>query len=71
MLQTDTNQQLNEVLHQFFRLGFGDRLMYSSDYPHWDFDPPQSVLPAGTPLELRKQVLATNAAGLYGLSLPS
>ncbi|CAN7443017.1 amidohydrolase family protein [Paenibacillus sp. LjRoot56] len=43
-----------------------DRILYSSDYPHWDFDHPKMVLSA-FPKELRKKVQGGNAAALYGL----
>ncbi len=45
-------------------------LMYSSDYPHWDFDAPKQAIP---PLprdireRLRKRILGETAAELYGL----
>jgi predicted TIM-barrel fold metal-dependent hydrolase len=41
-------------------------LMFSSDYPHWDFDNPKMALP---PLkgELKERVLWRNAAELYKL----
>lgn len=44
----------------------GQTLMFSTDYPHWDFDSPQFVtgrLPKG----LRGSVLAANARELYRL----
>ena len=42
-------------------------VMFSSDYPHWDFDNPKMALP---PLrgELKANILAGNAAKLYGLT---
>lgn len=46
----------------------GNKLMYSSDYPHWDFDPPE-VIPQTLPLDERRRVLGTNAAELYGIKL--
>jgi hypothetical protein len=46
----------------------GDRLMYSSDYPHWDFDEP-SYLPATLPLDARRKILGENASKLYGIPL--
>ncbi len=41
-------------------------LMFSSDYPHWDFDNPKMALP---PLkgELKANIMAGNAAKLYNL----
>jgi predicted TIM-barrel fold metal-dependent hydrolase len=41
-------------------------LMFSTDYPHWDFDDPMRIshlLPAG----IRERILRDNALALYGL----
>jgi predicted TIM-barrel fold metal-dependent hydrolase len=48
-------------------VGAVDMLMFSSDYPHWDFDSPTMSLRA-FPREVRQRILAGNAAALYGLS---
>lgn len=48
-------------------VGAVDMLMFSSDYPHWDFDNPTMSLRA-FPREVRQRILAGNAAALYGLS---
>jgi predicted TIM-barrel fold metal-dependent hydrolase len=45
--------------------GSPDRLLYSSDYPHWDFDPPDRALPRTLSAELRAKILAGNAAEVY------
>jgi predicted TIM-barrel fold metal-dependent hydrolase len=55
------------VYAQFERVGFGGKLMYSSDYPHWDFDSPDDALPAWLPEDLRRRILAGNAHELYGI----
>jgi predicted TIM-barrel fold metal-dependent hydrolase len=47
----------------------GDRVMFSSDYPHWDFDAPDQALPAAMPAPLRRAVMGENAARLYGRRL--
>ena len=39
-------------------------LMYSSDFPHWDFDPP-NVVPSRFAPEVRRQILAENALAAY------
>src|SRR6201999_2874450 len=53
---------LGQLLDQ---LGMNDRIMYSSDYPHWDFDDPDRVLSgkALTP-ELRAKIGSENALRL-------
>lgn len=40
-------------------------LLFSSDYPHWDFDNPTRAI-AGLPEETRRRVLVENALELYG-----
>jgi predicted TIM-barrel fold metal-dependent hydrolase len=42
------------------------RLLYSSDYPHWDFDPP-SALPTTLDADLRRAILGENALAIYDL----
>jgi uncharacterized protein len=44
-----------------------DRLMFATDYPHWDFDSPAQALPRGLTKELRAKLLHENACDLYGL----
>jgi predicted TIM-barrel fold metal-dependent hydrolase len=39
--------------------------MFSSDYPHWDFDSPARALPAAVPAPMRKKIMGENAARLY------
>jgi predicted TIM-barrel fold metal-dependent hydrolase len=43
-----------------------DIIMFSSDYPHWDYDHPKMAL-APFPKEMREKISAQNAAELYGL----
>lgn len=44
-----------------------DRLLFSSDYPHWDFDDPLRALPAGLPREHGRRILSANARAVYRL----
>jgi len=44
-----------------------DRLLFASDYPHWDFDDPFRALPAEIPAESRGQILSGNARAVYRL----
>lgn len=46
--------------------GMADRILFASDYPHWDFDSPSQALPKALPKDLRARILGDNAAGLYG-----
>ncbi len=41
-------------------------LMFSSDYPHWDFDSPKTAFPK-LPEHLHKRIFELNARELYGL----
>jgi predicted TIM-barrel fold metal-dependent hydrolase len=47
-------------------LGGTDHLLYSSDYPHWDFDPPDHALPKSLDPEVTRAIMGGNAARLYG-----
>jgi hypothetical protein len=58
------------LLAQLQRLGLGDRLMFSSDYPHWDFDNPEAVLGRSISEHLRSRILGATASELYGIRLP-
>jgi predicted TIM-barrel fold metal-dependent hydrolase len=54
---------------QFAAAGFADKLLYSSDYPHWDFDPPGVGIPRALPRETKAKLLAGNAAELYRIAV--
>jgi predicted TIM-barrel fold metal-dependent hydrolase len=41
--------------------------MFSSDYPHWDFDDPFQALPTGLTAPTRHAILSDNAVELYSL----
>lgn len=46
--------------------GLTDRILFSSDYPHWDFDAPDTALRV-LPAALRTPMMSANAARLYRL----
>ena len=48
------------------RLDLHDRILFSSDYPHWDFDDPTRAIPREVPRDLRTDIMFNNAAALYG-----
>jgi predicted TIM-barrel fold metal-dependent hydrolase len=53
---------------QMERAGIGGHLMFSSDYPHWDFDAPSAAIPRSLSPEVRAAILGGNASTLYGIS---
>ncbi|AFC28977.1 amidohydrolase 2 [Paenibacillus mucilaginosus 3016] len=61
--EPDRPEQLNQILDM---VGADHAVMFSSDYPHWDFDNPKVVL---QPIrrELRQKILCDNAMNLYRL----
>lgn len=59
----DTRRELHPILEW---LGADRRLMFSSDYPHYDYDAPEWVEPR-LPEAVRERVLSATALELYGL----
>ncbi len=43
-----------------------DRLLFATDYPHWDYDDPQHALPLKITDEQRHKFFVGNARALYG-----
>jgi predicted TIM-barrel fold metal-dependent hydrolase len=54
------------LLQIFEMMDAAHTLMFSSDYPHWDFDSPQQAFPR-LPADLKRRIFAENARELYGL----
>jgi predicted TIM-barrel fold metal-dependent hydrolase len=44
-----------------------DRVLFASDYPHWDFDDPVMAIPASLAEDERRMIFADNAKALYRL----
>jgi predicted TIM-barrel fold metal-dependent hydrolase len=61
--EPDNPQHLAEVIEW---LGW-DRLMFSTDYPHWDFDDPQHTFKFAVTEAQKTKVFRDNAKALYGL----
>jgi predicted TIM-barrel fold metal-dependent hydrolase len=51
-------------------LAMTDRLLFASDYPHWDFDAPDQAFPVKFPAEWEQRIMADNAHALYRLARP-
>jgi predicted TIM-barrel fold metal-dependent hydrolase len=47
------------------QLGMNDRLLFATDYPHWDFDAPDQALPHGLSAALKQAIMADNARQFY------
>jgi predicted TIM-barrel fold metal-dependent hydrolase len=60
----DAPDEADAVLKLIEHLGSDDVLLYSSDYPHWQFDGDQSV-PDGLPAALRRKILVDNPLATY------
>ena len=56
------------LLQSIEHMGSDKMLMFSTDYPHWDFDSPVRALPSIVPKELRTRIMANNAVEFYRLS---
>ena len=46
-----------------------DRVMFASDYPHWDFDSPYFSVPRSLPDDMRRRILGENASKLFNIPL--
>jgi uncharacterized protein len=45
-----------------------DRLIFATDYPHWDFDSPDQAFPIDLDPVRKRNFMAENARRLYRLS---
>jgi predicted TIM-barrel fold metal-dependent hydrolase len=48
-------------------LGMNDRILFATDYPHWDFDAPDQAFPVKIEPALKQEILSENARRLYRL----
>tara|TARA_B110000971_G_scaffold156919_1_gene160250 strand:+ start:4675 stop:5853 length:1179 start_codon:yes stop_codon:yes gene_type:complete len=67
--EPEHSDQLEHVFRIFEESGLGDKLMYSSDWPHWDSDSPYESVPANFPEARRRRMLGQNASNLYNIPL--
>jgi hypothetical protein len=68
MEEPERPEQFPELLEQ---LGMTGHIMFSTDYPHWDFDAPAQAFPVRLPPATARRIQHDNAAELYGLGLPT
>ena len=55
------------LLQAIEHLGTEDKLMFATDYPHWDFDEPDRAFSVRLPGELKRKIFSENARALYQL----
>lgn len=55
-----------DLITLFDMVDAGDMLLYSSDYPHWDFDDPDQIFRT-MPKDMKRKVFYENAKQLFGL----
>ena len=60
----DAPDQGDALLRVIEHLGSDEMLLYSSDYPHWQFDGDHAV-PSGLPATLRRKILIDNPRRTY------
>ncbi len=59
-----------DLLRVYEQIGLDRNIVFSSDYPHWDFDNPDRFLPSCFTRESRNRILWSNAAELYRARVP-
>jgi predicted TIM-barrel fold metal-dependent hydrolase len=64
MEEPHKRQHFYQTLEMF---GCDDRILFATDYPHWDWDAPDGCFPAKLPPDLERKILFENAAKLYNL----
>jgi uncharacterized protein len=63
----DEPERPRDIVDIFEWIGW-DRLMFASDYPHWDSDHPRLAFPQSVPRDRLQAILSANARGIYRLS---
>jgi predicted TIM-barrel fold metal-dependent hydrolase len=58
-----------DLVQTYHAVNGSNQIMFSSDYPHWDFDNPVVILPGRDNAELKRRILRENALALYGRRL--
>jgi len=55
-------------LAQIMRMADAEhRVLFASDYPHWDFDAPDTALPIRLPEEQERAIMSETARAFYKL----
>jgi hypothetical protein len=66
MEEPHKRQHFSQTLEMF---GADDRILFATDYPHWDWDAPDMAFPISLPADLERKILVENAAKLYHLDV--
>ncbi len=69
MEEPESLDEFPVLLKQFEDTIGPDHLMFSSDYPHWDFDSPYESVPQSLPIGQRRRILGENASKFYNIPL--
>ena len=56
-----------DLARVFDHMGGVDKVMFSTDYPHWDFDSPTHAFQERIPAEQKQQIYSENARAFYRL----
>jgi predicted TIM-barrel fold metal-dependent hydrolase len=56
-------RHLQEIIEEFCP----DNVLFASDYPHFDFDSPETVFPASFSPQLKEKIFRTNGMRFFGL----
>ena len=64
----DEPERPEQLRETFDWIGW-DKILYASDYPHWDFDDPRYALPMKLSQRERQMVFRDNAVAAYGLNI--
>jgi uncharacterized protein len=64
MEEPHTPEHLHRVIG---RIG-AEKLMFATDYPHWDFDSPDQAFPIRLPEEIERRIMRENARAFYKLA---
>ena len=62
--EPDRPEHFHQLLSQ---MDMNDKLLFATDYPHWDFDAPNQCFPPDLDADLREDIFSENARTLYKL----
>jgi predicted TIM-barrel fold metal-dependent hydrolase len=60
-------EKISDLFRTFDLVGADDILMFSTDYPHWDFDNPKQPIFRRLPKPMREKIMYQSALDVYGL----